>query len=140
MKTIKCLLITVALAAGAASAQPPGPPEGPGGPGNIERLTILLDLDAYQATEVARILKEQREAGAAAREAMRDEAKASGERPSFAERGAKRDQLEAETLTKLQAVLTEPQITKFKVLMEGPGPGGRGPGGRGPDGRRGADK
>lgn len=138
MKAVKCLMITVALAAGAASAQPPGPREGPG---KIERLTILLDLDAYQANEVERILKEQRQAGAAAREEARAAAKASGERPSHAERGARRDQLEAETLTKLQAVLTEPQITKFKVLMERPARRGRGPGSpRGANDGRGLDE
>jgi hypothetical protein len=135
MNGIKYLIVVFGLAAGAASAQPPGPPPGgPGGPGGIERLAVLLDLDAYQKGEVERVLKEQREAMIAARP-QRD----SGERPSFEEMRTRREALEQETLTKLQSVLTEQQITKFKLLAEGPGRNGpRGP--RGQGGRRPTDE
>jgi hypothetical protein len=93
----------------------------------MERLTILLDLDTYQQGEVERILREQRAAMMAARE----ELAASGERPSFEQMQARREQNQQEVLAKLQSVLTEQQITKFKVLTERPqgrgGPRGRPP-------------
>jgi len=130
MRTIYIAIAAIALSAGAASAQPPDVPQGPpGGPGNIERLTVLLDLDAYQKTEVERILGEQRATMMAERKAR----EATGERPSFEEMHARREQAQQDTLAKLQGVLTEQQIAKFKLLMEpmggrgGPGgPGGRG--------------
>src|SRR5262245_6282189 len=121
--TTKTLIAVAAFAAaGTAFAQPPGGPGGRGGPPgpNIERLTVLLDLDAYQKTEVERVLKEQRETMQAERKAH----EATGERPSFAEMQSRREQAQQDTLTKLQSVLTEQQITKFKLLMEPPA-GGR---------------
>jgi Heavy-metal resistance len=125
MQRFKYLVAVLGLAAAAASAQPPGGPRGPGGPGgppNMERLTVLLDLDTYQQGEVKRILDEQR----ATMQAARAQFAESGERPSFEEMQARREQNQQDVLTKLQSVLTEPQITKFKVLMERPeGRGGR---------------
>lgn len=112
-----------AVSAISASAQPSGPP--PGGPRfDIERLTVLLDLDAYQKGEVERVLTEQREQNRLARAAVLE----SGERPSFEEMQARRAQTQAEIVTKLESVLTAQQITKFKVLMERPAGdrGGRG--------------
>lgn len=120
-------VLGLAAAAAGASAQPSGPP--PGGPRfDIERLTVLLDLDTYQKGEVERLLTEQREQNRAARAAVVE----SGERPSFEEMQALRAQSQAELVTKLESVLTAPQITKFKVLMERPA-GGR-------DGERGGDR
>jgi hypothetical protein len=122
MNSLGHLVAVLGLAAaGVAVAQPPGPPHG--GPGlDIERLTILLDLDAYQKGEVERLLTEQREQNRAAARAD------SGERPSFEEMQTRREQSRAQLVTKLEAVLTPQQITKFKVLTERPeGPrGGRG--------------
>jgi hypothetical protein len=123
MQRFKYLVAVLGLAAAAISAQPGGPPRGgPGGPPDMERLTVLLDLDTYQQGEVKRILEEQR----AAMRATRPQVAETGERPSFEEMRARREQSQQEVLTKLQSVLTESQITKFKVLMEPPqGPGGR---------------
>ena len=123
MQRFKYLVAVLGLAAAAVSAQPSGPPRGgPGGPPDIERLTVLLDLDTYQQGEVQRIFDEQRETMQAARAQRAD----SDGRPSFEEMRARREQNQQEVLTKLQAVLTEPQMTKFKVLMERPeGRGGR---------------
>lgn len=133
MKRFHSLIAVVGLAAGVAGAQPPGAPAG-GGPLDIERLTILLDLDAYQKGEVERVLTEQREAQRAAREAQRaareQERAAGGEPPSRDEMRARREQNRDELFGKLQNTLTEQQLTKLKVLTELP-PGGRGPrGGR----------
>lgn len=131
MQPIKILIATLGLAATAAFAQPPSGPGGPGGPGglggppgaNLERLTVLLDLDAYQKTQVERVLNEQRETMQAERKAH----EAPGERPSFTQMQSRREQVREDTITKLQSVLTEQQITKFKLLMEPPAgrPGGR---------------
>ena len=123
MQRFRYLVAVLGLAAAAVAAQPAGPPRGgPGGPPDMERLTVLLDLDTYQQGEVKRILDEQR----AAMRATRAEVAESDERPSREEMQALREQNRQEVLTKLQSVLTEPQITKFKVLTERPeGRGGR---------------
>ena len=132
--TMGLVAATIATTIG---AQPPGPPPGgrglgaPGGPGDIERLTILLDLDTYQKGEVERVLKEQRAAFVAEREA----AQASGEKPLYQPRTSP-DKVREDTLTKLQSVLTPQQLEKFKVLTERPGPG---PGRRGPPPAPGAE-
>ena len=130
MQRFTSLLAVLTLtAAAAASAQPPGPP--PGGPRfDIDDLAVLLDLDTYQKGEVDRILKEQRETMRAMRQQFMD----SSERPTREQVQTAREQNRDALLLKLQAVLTEPQIAKFKVLSERP----RGPRGRGgtPDGER----
>jgi hypothetical protein len=139
MNQLKYLVAVLGMAAVAASAQPPGPPGGPphggpgfGGPPNIERLTILLDLDPYQAGEVQRVLTAQREA----MKAERQQHAASGDhqRPSFEEMQARRQQNEDAVVGQLKNVLSDTQITKLKVLMEPPARGGRGPRGGPPNG------
>jgi hypothetical protein len=125
MNSLGHLVAVLGLAAASVAVAQPGPPNG--GPRfDIERLSILLDLDAYQKGEVERVLTEQREQNQAARAALKD----SGERPSFEDMQARREQSQAELVTKLESVLTAQQITKFKVLMERPeqGRGGRGRG------------
>jgi hypothetical protein len=123
MQPIKILVAALGLAATAALAQPaPGGFGGPGGRGaDIERLAVLLDLDPYQKQEVERVLEEQREAARAERDAR----EATDERPSFEELQSRREQAREGTITKLQGVLTELQITKLKLLME-PRAGGEG--------------
>jgi hypothetical protein len=122
MYRLTSLMAVIALTAAAAvNAQPPGPFGGPRF--DMDDLAVLLDLDTYQKGEVARILKEQREAMRATRERVMD----SDERPSREQIEAMREQNRAALISKLQAVLTEPQITKFKVLAERPR-GRRGPG------------
>jgi hypothetical protein len=126
MRHINTLFVCALLGASSAFAQPPEGPPRHGGPGDIERLAILLDLDAYQKDQVQRILSEQREQLQAQRKAHED----SGERPPFDEMHAAREQAYNDTLTKLQSVLTELQMTKFKLLTERPAFGPGGPGGR----------
>jgi len=122
MQRAKYLIVVLGLAGVAASAQPPegsgrhGGPGGPGGRLSIEQLTVLLDLDTYQQGEVKRILDEQRQSMSATRAQVAE----SGERPSFEQMQARRAQNQQEVLTKLQSVLTEQQIAKFKILMERP--------------------
>jgi hypothetical protein len=112
MNRLTPFVAVLGLASGLAVAQPPGGP--PGGAFDIERLAILLDLDAYQKGEVERVFQEQREARIAARE----QRAASGERPTREEMFAQREQAQQELFAKLQNTLTEQQLTKLKVLME----------------------
>lgn len=133
MRTISAIALAICFAASAASAQapsdqPPAPgqhgPHGPHGPPglDIDRLTVLLDLDPYQKGQVAQALQEQRNAMRAERQAN----EASGTRPNFADVQAQRTQAQQQLITKLTGVLSDQQITKLKVLMEPPrgGPGG----------------
>jgi len=130
MKRLNLLLTVLGLAAAAAYAQPPGPP--PGGRFDLDNLAILLDLDAYQKNEVGRVLEEQRSAMLAEREARRaareaNDGAATGERPSPEAMRARRDENRDEVFGKLQNILSEQQMTKLKILMQTPPPGGRGP-------------
>ena len=121
MKRLNILLAVLGVTAGAALAQsPPGRPAG--GPLDIERLTILLDLDAYQRGEVERVLTEQREA----RRAAREELAPSSEPPSREDMQARRAQDREELTGKLRNTLTERQIEKLEILMD-LAPGMRGP-------------
>jgi hypothetical protein len=133
MKTKVTLLALAWLASGVAFAADntaPSTPPARVAPGpKMDRLALLLDLDAYQKTEVEKILKEQHEQMRADFAAAR----ASGTRPSREEMKAKREQAKQELHTKLSAVLNETQLKKFDALHEhGPGPGrGFGKHGRG---------
>jgi hypothetical protein len=122
MKTKVTLLALAWLASGvafAADAPATAPHPGMRGP-DMDRMALLLDLDAYQKTEVEKILKEQHEQMRSSFES----AKASGTRPSREEMKAKRKESKQELNTKLSGVLNETQMKKFEALREhGPGPG-----------------
>ncbi|MEO8468017.1 MAG: hypothetical protein ABI640_22085 [Gammaproteobacteria bacterium] len=140
MNQLKVIVAVLGMAAAAAYAQPPAPAGGPpgggpgfGGPPNIERLTILLDLDPYQAGEVQRVFTAQRDAMKAERQ-QRRAAGGDHQRPSFEEMQAKRQANETAVVAQLSTVLSDTQIMKLKVLMESPPRGGRGPHGGPPPG------
>lgn len=123
MKTKVTLLAIAWLASGvafaAADTAPNAPHHGMRGP-DMDRMALLLDLDAYQKTEVEKILKEHQEQRRAAFEA----AKASGTRPSREEMKTLREQSKQELNTKLSGVLNETQMKKLEALRErGPGQG-----------------
>ena len=123
MKLRKTFALAAILASSMAMAQPPNGPPGPGP--DMERLGILLDLNDYQKTEVQKILEAQQTQMRAARE----QAHASGTRPTRDEMQKQHEQFRQETLTKLQAVLAPEQIKKFEALNAGRPPGPRmGPG------------
>lgn len=112
MKKIATGLITVFLFVGAlAAAQPHRPPFM-----DIDKLAVLLDLNDQQKGEVDRVLTAQHQAAMA----QRDEAKASGTRPTFDEMRAHHQQMVDDMVAKLQSTLTPNQIEKFKILMEQP--------------------
>ncbi len=110
----------VAFAADTTTATTTPPARVAPGP-DMDRLALLLDLNAYQKTEVEKILKEQHEQMRAEFESARASGAA---RPSRDEMKAKREQAKTELNTKLSAVLDETQLKKFDALHErGPGPG-----------------
>ena len=136
MKPIRTTIFALCIAAKAyatqaqAPADQPAPPPAPHGwhghgpPGlDIDRLTVLLDLDPYQKGQVQQVLTDQR----AAMRAERQAAQASGTRPSFQDMQARRAQAQQDLIDKLSGVLSDAQITKLKVLLEPPHGGFGGP-------------
>jgi Spy/CpxP family protein refolding chaperone len=135
MKPIRTTIFALCLAAASfasqaqtPSDQPTPPPQGRHGPHgppglDIQRLTVLLDLDPYQQGQVQQALTDQRNA----MRAERQNEKAAGTRPSFQEMQARRAQAEQDLIGKLSTVLSDSQITKLKVLLEPPRGGFGGP-------------
>ena len=129
MKTT--LLAVAVLWAGAAAAQAPqSPPPGGPGPGfhhetpaqRMDHLATLLDLTDEQKAQVEAVLQEEH----AKMKALHEQAKASGQKPSFEAMRAQHQQMQQETLTKLTPLLSPTQLQKFQILMEHRGPPGRG--------------
>jgi hypothetical protein len=137
MKPICTTIFALCLAAKGYATQAqttndqPTPPPAPHGwhgphgqPGlDIDRLTVLLDLDPYQQGQVQQALTDERNA----RRAERQADKAAGTRPSFQDMQARRAQAEQDLVAKLSTVLSDAQITKLKVLLEPPHGGFGGP-------------
>jgi Spy/CpxP family protein refolding chaperone len=127
MKTT--LLAVAVLWVGAALAQAPDATNG-GGPGpgfrhespaeHLDHLATLLDLTDAQKAQVQAVLEEEH----SRMKALREQAQASGTRPSFEQMKAEHQQMQQETLAKLTPVLTAAQLKKFQVLMEERGPPG----------------
>lgn len=101
---------TLWLAAGSALAEPPAD----AGANRMDRLALLLDLDAGQKAAVQKVFEEQH----ASRAALRKEAKESGTRPTRDEMRAKHDAMKKETIEKLRPILSDQQMTKFEALTE----------------------
>ena len=118
MKTKVTLFALAWLTSGIALAQAPAMAHGSDAE-RMDRMALLLDLDAYQKTEVEKVLKEHHEKMRSEHEAMR----ASGTRPSREEMQAKREQSKEELRTKLSGILNETQMKKFEALKEGRGHG-----------------
>jgi hypothetical protein len=120
MKPVTTLLALAWLTSSVALADTTATPTPPDASERMDRMALLLDLDAYQKTEVEKILKEHHEQMRSEMEAAR----ASGTRPTREEMQAKREQSQQELHTKLSGVLNETQLKKFDALHEGrPGPG-----------------
>lgn len=122
MKTRFLALGLLLAMSGVALANRP-PPGGPPPGFDINKLEVLLDLDAYQKQEVQKVLDTQREAMRAKREQMRS----ANTRPSFEEMQKEREAAQADTRAKLAKVLSEQQLKKFDVLNERPSMRARGP-------------
>jgi Spy/CpxP family protein refolding chaperone len=126
---MKASIFAVALLwVGAAVAQAPDSPAGGPGPGGrhespaqrMDNLATLLDLTDAQKTQVQAVLEEEHSKMKAARE----QAQASGQKPTFEQMKATHEQVQQDTITKLTPILTPAQLKKFQVLMAEHGPGG----------------
>jgi Spy/CpxP family protein refolding chaperone len=125
-------IAVLSFAAVVASAGDQGP--GPRGPRPnraeyLDKVSILLDLNAGQKAQLQQILDEQQQQMQTQRQALREQSQASGKRPDFDQVQKQRLQAEKELLDKLRPVLTDVQLEKFEVLREltGPRHGPRGP-------------
>jgi Spy/CpxP family protein refolding chaperone len=81
---------------------------------HMANLATLLDLTDTQKAQVQPILQAEHEKMKAAFE----QAKASGTKPDFAQMKALHQQIQTETLQKLQPVLSALQLKKFQVLSQ----------------------
>lgn len=104
------VIVAALLAMGTAVADGPRHAGGP----DIEQLTTLLELDAYQAQEVERIMTAHREAA----KARRDEFRAAGERPDRETVQAHRQEMRASLQAELATVLSADQLAKLDALHE----------------------
>ena len=112
MKTKATLLALAWLASGVALAQPP---DAASASERMDRMALLLDLDAYQKTEMQKVLTAHHEKMRTEHQALR----ASGTRPSREEMQARREQSQLELRTQLSGILNETQLQKFEALREG---------------------
>ena len=115
---MKFRLIPIAvmiLTAGVALAATPAPTP-PDGSERLERLTILLDLDAGQKAAVQKVMDEQHEQ----MKAFREQARSSQQRPTREQMHTHREQMEKDTTEKMRAILSDVQMKKYEVLTERP--------------------
>lgn len=106
-------LIPVVLLMASATVWAQAPAPG-GKAAMIDRLEVLLELDAYQKQEVQKILDAQRDT----MRQKQSELRGSGKRPSPEEAKAQRETARKETREQLAKVLNEEQLKKFDALME----------------------
>jgi hypothetical protein len=112
-----CLTAAIAFAQGTAPSHQRGP--------DMERMTLLLDLDAGQKVAVQKVLTEQREQMMA----LRNQARGSSERPSREQMKSQFEKTRQDTVEKLRPILSDLQLKKFEALTERPfGPPGKRPG------------
>ncbi len=114
------LLAAVAMCAAAiASAQPPDPPtpqqKAAWEAKRMDRLALLLDLNAAQKSEVQMILQTERSKAQSAFAQF----KSSGTRPTREQMKALRTQIKTDTDQQLSGVLSPLQVQKFNALHAG---------------------
>src|SRR3954470_18913898 len=104
------LLAVAAVWVGVALAQAPDAPAGGPGPGGrhesaaqrMDHLATLLDLTAEQKTQVQAVLEEEH----ARMKAQREQADASGTKPTFEQMKAAHEEAKKDTLAKLTPILS----------------------------------
>jgi hypothetical protein len=111
MKALQIFTIALLGTVSLASAEPPMPMAGPL---DIDKLEILLDLDAYQKGQVDRVLQELRNNDAAERKAFLS----SGKRPSIEDIEAAIAARQESILFELSTVLSDKQLQKLSVLLD----------------------
>jgi Spy/CpxP family protein refolding chaperone len=117
MKLIVAIM-TLFLGASIAMAQPAANSEAAAtrAAQHLERLSVLLDLTDTQKLQVQQVLEEQH----AKMKALHDQMKASGQKPSFAQMKATREQMHTQTLAAVKPLLSADQYKKFVILSEHP--------------------
>lgn len=106
------VIVASLLAMGTATADDhaQGGKRGP----DVDRLATALELDDTQKQEVERIIAEHR----AIADAMREEIRASGERPDRAIIQAHREEMRTSFRAELATVLTAEQLDKLDAMRE----------------------
>jgi hypothetical protein len=117
-KRILATCALIAMSAVALADHPHGPPPGRF---DIDQLEVLLDLDAYQKTEVQKVLDAQRESLRARRQQLHD----AQTRPSRETMHKEREAARVDTRAKLAKFLSDPQMKKFDALTQPPRHGAR---------------
>jgi hypothetical protein len=109
------LLVTTVLLGMSSLALAQQFPAGP--PGfDIDKLEVLLDLDAYQKAEVQKVLETRRDAKRAQREQLRS----AETRLPFEQMQEKREAAQTQARAQLAKILSAQQLKKFDVLNERP--------------------
>jgi Spy/CpxP family protein refolding chaperone len=121
-RLLSIAVLSLAAAVAGAAEKPAGPHAGPNRAERLEKMSILLDLDAGQKVQVGQALDEQQQQLRTQMQALREQARSSGQRPDFEQVQQQRVQAEKELLDKLRPVLTDVQLKKFEVLRELTGP------------------
>lgn len=117
MPRIAAFLAATLLTGSLACAQTPPPPPPPAG-FDIDRLTLLLDLNAEQKVAVQQIIEARR----SKMHAAFDAAKAAGTRPDRDTMMAEHEKAKQDTETKLREVLNDLQMKKYLALTDMPPP------------------
>jgi hypothetical protein len=130
MKTA-VLVLSILFASGATNAQTTSGGAHGSGPGPVlrqgnssttipvqsgSRLAALLELNETQRAQLQAILNEQQ---AKMAEFAREEKDSSGHTPSATEIQAEWNQLQAQSMDKLRAILTDAQMQKLKEIGQG---------------------
>ena len=112
------VMLTLCLGAGIALAQPPAATDSAAtrAAQRLERLSVLLDLTDTQKLQVQQVLEEQH----AKMQALHEQMKASGQKPSFEQMRTARQQMHAQTLAAIKPLLSADQYKKFEILSERP--------------------
>jgi Spy/CpxP family protein refolding chaperone len=111
---MKATVVALALlCAGPVFAQTP-PSTPPDAAKHMDNLATLLDLTDAQKAQVQTILQEEH----AKMKASFEQARASGNKPDWQQMKAMHQQIQQETLQKLQPVLSATQLKKFEIIAE----------------------
>lgn len=114
LRIVSLAALLVAVGSALAANPPVAAPDG--GKDRMDRLAILLDLNASQKVEVQKVLDEQLQQA----RTLRQQSKDSGTRPTREQMRAQHDQMHKETVEKLRGILSDTQMTKFEALTDHP--------------------
>ena len=113
---MKASIVAVAalLCAGAVFAAETPPAAPAAAASHMDNLATLLDLTDAQKTQVQTVLQQER----AKMKDSFEQAKASGTKPDWQQMKALHQQIQQETLQKLQPVLSATQLKKFQIIQQ----------------------